>query len=284
MVTGRKARRWLVRGQVIARRESSQDCNCPVRDVQLRSHRDSTPPIIESTNSEVPSRAPLEEQLGVLTNRLLSAQCKAGSTPTFESQVEAVSAGADDGQRLVAEWLLIDAYCVVAPGQLPSARKTAPEVSGPLSRDPYIRFVTDALYSDVLSQFAVADNVSSSIVGLVTSYNERLSIGTCYAAFQRCRPRSSSGAGGEMVSGMLLFLDYLFATFPLRKVYFEVPGYNRGILGGAVGGLMDVEGELTEYYFHAGEYWNNIIFSLSRDRWEELSASIFSASSPTDAV
>lgn len=56
MVTGRKARRWLVRRQVIARRESSQDCNCPVRGVQLRSHRDSTPPNIESTNSEVPSR------------------------------------------------------------------------------------------------------------------------------------------------------------------------------------------------------------------------------------
>lgn len=55
-----------------------------------------------------------------------------------------MSTGADDGQHLVAEWLLIDAYCVVAPGQLPSARKTAPEVSGPLSRDPYIRFVTTA--------------------------------------------------------------------------------------------------------------------------------------------
>ncbi len=72
------------------------------------------------------------------------------------------------------------------------------------------------------------------------------------------------GLGAEAV---LVFLDYLFAYFPFRKVYAEVYDFNRGSLGPLRSGGFHEEGRLTRHTWFGDRHWDLHVLGLFRDEW-----------------
>jgi hypothetical protein len=69
------------------------------------------------------------------------------------------------------------------------------------------------------------------------------------------------------LDAVVLFLDYLFALWPLRKVYAEAPGFAFGQYASAVPLLLEREGLLKGHDFYMGRHWDKHILSVSRDDW-----------------
>jgi RimJ/RimL family protein N-acetyltransferase len=131
----------------------------------------------------------------------------------------------------------------------------------------------ESLFAGVLAQFAVVDHADLYMHGLVSAYNHRPEVGSCYLAIQRSG--NVRGTGGEMISATGLMLDYLFRTFNLRRVYFEVPEYNAYLVEGLLGGLLTQEAELSEHFWHDERFWSLLICYTDRARWSEYAQHIF---------
>jgi len=75
------------------------------------------------------------------------------------------------------------------------------------------------------------------------------------------------------LEGIFLFLDYVFASFPFRKVYFEVPGFNEGNFGLFLERFTTQEGRLVDAVFTDGRYWDLSFLTMTREDWMELKSS-----------
>ena len=77
-----------------------------------------------------------------------------------------------------------------------------------------------------------------------------------------------------VIESVALLLNYLFATFNLRKVFAEVPEYNLPVFG-IVDGVFEVEGARRDFYWHAGRYWEEITISTTCDAWTAFADQFF---------
>ena len=68
---------------------------------------------------------------------------------------------------------------------------------------------------------------------------------------------------------VVLFLDYLFGLWPLRKIYAEAPGFAFAQYASAVPTLFDREGLLKAHDFYMGRHWDKHILSVSRADWPD---------------
>ena len=128
------------------------------------------------------------------------------------------------------------------------------------------------LYKGSLAQFMIkARSVGGEPIGLVSAYDADMISGHCYAAVQRTPHGTSNEAVGHglMIEGVLTFVQYLFDHFSLRKIYFEIPEYNRDFLN-SDGGLLEQEGRLIEHQYYADRYWDLYTYALYRSKWEEI--------------
>lgn len=122
-----------------------------------------------------------------------------------------------------------------------------------------------------LAQFMVVPTSGTTEpAGLVSAYSGDLTSKHCYVAFQR----TMSGSGGPetrglMIEGFLVFVQFLFDHFDLRKVYIELPEYNLDLIGNG-GDPFVIEGELKDHYYFGDRMWSQFILALYRERWEEL--------------
>jgi hypothetical protein len=132
---------------------------------------------------------------------------------------------------------------------------------------------TASFWQGVLAQFIVDDAQKRGPLGLVVAYRADMRNGFAYGGFMSGH---STVIGSPIVDGFIVFLSYLFATWPLRKVYFEVPEYNLRGLQSGLDRYCVVEGRLVAYDFHDGRYWDMVIASLSRDAWDRESGRLLS--------
>ena len=123
-----------------------------------------------------------------------------------------------------------------------------------------------SLHAGVLCQFMVDMVATGETVGLVTAYDENRNGLNCKIAFVRCGSRAH-GDQAALFDGMLLLIGHLFANFPFRKLFAEVPAYNMSLF---VDDFADHEGVLREYLFHDGRFVDLHLVSISRDRWRTL--------------
>jgi RimJ/RimL family protein N-acetyltransferase len=73
--------------------------------------------------------------------------------------------------------------------------------------------------------------------------------------------------GGAFLQGVTLFIDYLFAQFPFRKLYGEVAEVNLPAFRSGLGRLFVEEGCLRGHAFHDGRYEDLIVGAIYRDAW-----------------
>lgn len=123
------------------------------------------------------------------------------------------------------------------------------------------------LFGGVLCQFAVASAESDEVLGIVVAYQAALEHGRCYIAMTRVAQPSEPI--GEMFGGAFLFLEHLFKTWNLRKVYAEIPGFNWDYFANAENEIFRVEGTLRGHDFYDGKFWDLRIVSIDAGTWKE---------------
>lgn len=134
---------------------------------------------------------------------------------------------------------------------------------------PFDRFTAE-LWNQVLMQFVVRRVEDDRPVGHVVAYGDELSLRHTYLGAVFHPACTGSGLPAQAVS---LFVRHLFHTFPLRKIYMEVPGFNWAQLQSGQGRLFRVEGVLRDHDYYAGEYWDKYICALYPDDVRQTGAS-----------
>jgi RimJ/RimL family protein N-acetyltransferase len=125
-----------------------------------------------------------------------------------------------------------------------------------------------AIWDGVLVQFLIAKtSAPGDVAGLIQCINANWRHGT--ARLQAVLDPTSQHRIWP-IEGFMLFVNYVFSTYPLRKLYGEVsePNFEQ-FSSGAARNLFDVEGCLAEHEWHLGQYVDTYIVSMTRGRWEQ---------------
>lgn len=126
----------------------------------------------------------------------------------------------------------------------------------------YDRFVSD-LWARVLVQFVVRRTEDREPVGHVVAYAADSAMRHAYVGAVFVPAQTGTGLAAQAVG---TFVTYLFHTFPLHKLYLEVPGYNWSQLASGAGRLFEVEGVLRGHDYYAGRHWDKRVCAVYRDR------------------
>lgn len=122
------------------------------------------------------------------------------------------------------------------------------------------------LWGDSLFQFIVSLGDQGQMDGLITAYQPDPANGTVYLG----AVRFSQGGAISFIGALALSVDYVFFGWPIRKIYFESPGFSLKTFQSAVGRVFVEEGRLTEHVYLGGRYWDLHILALWRERWGEV--------------
>jgi RimJ/RimL family protein N-acetyltransferase len=139
---------------------------------------------------------------------------------------------------------------------------------------------------DVLAQHVVTDRGTQEVVGLLTAFAPNLHSGTAHLAmFLGERARRTRRAG----EAFGLFVTHLFSTYPLRKLYLEVPAFVLPAYQSAARqDLFVCEGRRREVHYWEGRYWDEVILTLDRARalaaWQRLRDALLPRHGPGPAT
>jgi RimJ/RimL family protein N-acetyltransferase len=125
---------------------------------------------------------------------------------------------------------------------------------------PPERFAAD-LWGRVLVQLVARTAAEGQPAGLVVAYDADLAHGHAQLGAVFAPEHAGTGLPAGAVA---LFVRYLFHTFPLRKLYLEIPGFNWDQLRSGAGRLFTVEGVLRAHDFYAGRYWDKHLCAIYR--------------------
>jgi RimJ/RimL family protein N-acetyltransferase len=104
-------------------------------------------------------------------------------------------------------------------------------------------------------------------VGLVSAYGFNGMNRTVYLSVIVAPSAARSGMAFEALS---LFVEHLFQTWDLRKIYAEAIYENYLQFASGAGRIFVEEGRLSEHEYFNGRYHDFLILALSRDRWISL--------------
>jgi RimJ/RimL family protein N-acetyltransferase len=71
-----------------------------------------------------------------------------------------------------------------------------------------------------------------------------------------------------MIEAAGLAIEYVFQTWPFRKLYAEVPEYNLRTFGSVTERYFRREGRLTDHVFLDGRYWDVHVLATDRATWQ----------------
>lgn len=123
----------------------------------------------------------------------------------------------------------------------------------------------DTLWNGVLAHYLICSRNDNSVDGIVILYNPEFVGGFAYLAAARV----GQGPAAVFLEGIRRFITLSFESWPFRKVYAEVAGFNEAPLVRVFHRLFVEEARLKGHVFHAGQYWDLSTFALWRDTWYE---------------
>jgi len=118
------------------------------------------------------------------------------------------------------------------------------------------------LWNGTLVQFMVCARDTGSPVGHIFAYNANFRYQT---AFIGVAVKTSCVGRGWTLEAANLFLRYVFALWPFRKLYAEVLEFNYGQFASASGRGFEVEGRFREHEFYGDRYWDLLILAIYRE-------------------
>ncbi|WP_378740916.1 GNAT family N-acetyltransferase [Nocardia brasiliensis] len=127
------------------------------------------------------------------------------------------------------------------------------------------RFVEE-LWTQVVTQYVVRRIDDNQPAGHVVAYNADRDVGHAYVGAVFEPTYAGTGLAAEVIT---LFVRYLFRTFPFRKLYLEVPGFNWPQMSSGEGRYFQVEGRLRDHVYYAGRYWDQYLCAIYADQSSE---------------
>jgi RimJ/RimL family protein N-acetyltransferase/aryl carrier-like protein len=127
---------------------------------------------------------------------------------------------------------------------------------------PLERFTND-MWNQIVVQFVARRIEDDQPVGQLIAYGADPTARFLYLGAVFIPSYSGTGLAARAVG---VFVRYLFHTFPLAKVYLEVPGYNWPQVRSGEGTLFEVEGVLRDHHYYAGRCWDQYLCAIHRDR------------------
>ncbi len=124
---------------------------------------------------------------------------------------------------------------------------------------PTLDRFTEELTAQVLVQYVARQISDNEPIGHVVAYGGDPVHGHAYVG-ATFTPRITGT--GHAARAVVLFVQYLFHTFPLRKLYLEVPGFNWPLLKSGKGHFFEVEGVLRRHDYYAGEFWDKYLCAI----------------------
>ena len=164
--------------------------------------------------------------------------------------------------------------------QLIPVRREMTDALYRLSTDPAINFrwrfrgaiptpetFEAALWQGVVAQFIVVETGTTDILGHVVCYGAESAQQHAYvgAVFS---PRMI--ATGRPIQPIALFINYVFVTWNLRKLYMEVPEFNMETLWSGAGSFFHQEACFREHDYYAGRFWDKYVLAVYRDEMAEI--------------
>lgn len=124
----------------------------------------------------------------------------------------------------------------------------------------------DGLWRNALVQHVIEDKESGRLVGFVRAYSYQARDG--HAHFAVLFHPEYRGLTWPW-EGALLFLDYVFCVYPVRKLYMESLGFNFQQFASGLGKWFVEEGRLRDHEYHGGRYWDLHLLAMYREDFEK---------------
>jgi len=136
------------------------------------------------------------------------------------------------------------------------------------SMDEFVR----GLSAGSLAEFVFARTDKNQIGAYCVAYEHDANAGHCAFAVQRLN--FDTAFDTCVIESVGLFLNYLFETFSLRKVFAHIPEYNLPSFG-LLRDVFEREGERTDYYWYGGRHWSEVTISTSTQAWATFASPFF---------
>lgn len=136
------------------------------------------------------------------------------------------------------------------------------------------------LWDGVLAQYLVVDRTSQKMAGVVNLYRYNPRASNCFAA---ALTHPSFLGSGVVIEGLLLLLDHAFDLWSLKKVFFEVMGFNLDQMA-TITRFTEEEARLRDFDFAYGQLWDSVTLSVDAERWQTVRAQLLGRSDPTDGL
>jgi RimJ/RimL family protein N-acetyltransferase len=126
------------------------------------------------------------------------------------------------------------------------------------------------LWEKVVAQFLIIEKASNRRVGLVLMYGLDALSGTAQIAIVAHPDFHRTSLA---IDGTIVFIDYVFASWNLLKLYGESMGFNFGQFARQDNRRMKtedvfrVEGILREHSYLGGRFWDKIITAMYKSDW-----------------
>lgn len=123
------------------------------------------------------------------------------------------------------------------------------------------------LWSGVLCQYIARVSPPGEPAGLAVVFHALMEAGHAEIglAFEEKWHRS-----GVMARAALGLIGHTFRSWPMRKLYARIPAFNIPQIQALTKHGWVEEAQLVDYAFADGRYWDEMIYSLSRESWEQL--------------
>ncbi len=122
--------------------------------------------------------------------------------------------------------------------------------------------------------YVIADKSSYNIVGYVYSYEYRVYDGHCKVCIFIKSKYRDIGVGA--LCG-IRFLNEIFSSYPIRKIFIDVYDYNKQSLASNLDAGFQEEGCLKEFRYENGRYYDLHLLGLTREAFYEKFKGILAA-------
>lgn len=130
----------------------------------------------------------------------------------------------------------------------------------------YKKFHKQMIYK--YHEFMLIKNINSNeIIGFIYSYNYSANDGTLYITEYVERQKRGGTYG---IEACLVFLEYLFKRFSIRKIYCVAYEYNKISTKIMEEAGFTLEGKLIENKYLNNQYYDEYIYSLKRQEFYEI--------------
>lgn len=129
----------------------------------------------------------------------------------------------------------------------------------------------DDLWRNALVQHVIEEKVDNRMVGFVRAYSYQARDSHAHVAVlfdPEYRGRTWPW------EGVILFLDFLFCVYPVRKLYMESLGFNFRQFASGLGKWFVEEGRLRDHEYHGGRYWDLHLLAMYREDFEKRAAAL----------